>query len=506
MMNILKALDDPKVFAPSFRDPETWKSWRAYLAALFALEMTEEQSAIYRECTGREDPPADPVKESWLVVGRRGGKSFILAIIAIYLAVFRDWRPYLGPGEIGTVMVIAQDRKQARGIMNFIKGILKGTRMLAATVKAERVESIDLANSIRIEVHNCSFRSTRGYTVVAALLDEMAIWRGEDAANPDVEVLASIRPAMATIPGAMLLCASSPISRKGCLWEAYRKHFAKNDDPVLVWHAPTRVMNPVVPQSDVDEALERDPARNRAEYLAEWRTDIEGFVTREAVEACVDPGVRELPPQDGVRYTGFVDPSGGSSDSFTLAIAHREKGIGVHDVLREARAPFKPSVVVEEFAATLRDYGITTVYGDNYAKEWPIEQFARHGIKYVRYDKFKNDIYLAALPLINSRQVRLLDHPRMINQTLDLERDTTRGGRDSITHPDRAHDDLPNAAFGALLAAMVKQKQLVYGLNGDGAILHDGTRVSERELRHGRDHSRIRWITVDELGREVKRP
>ena len=85
----------------------------------------------------------------------------------------------------------------------------------------------------------------------------------------------------------------------------------------------------------------------------------------------------------------------------------------------------------------MRNYGITTVYGDNFAKEWPIEAFAKISIKFVRYEKFKNDIYLAALPLINSRQVRLLDHPRMINQTLDLERDTTRGGRNQH-HPPRS--------------------------------------------------------------------
>jgi hypothetical protein len=475
-MDILSAIGDPKVFANSFKDPATWASWRAYLAALFALPMSADELEIYRECTGRQDPPTDPCQESWLVVGRRGGKSFTLALIAVYLAVFKDWRPYLGPGEIGTIMIVAADRKQARAIMQFIKGLLKGTRMLASAVKAERVESIDLKNSVRIEVHNCSFRSTRGYTVVAALLDELAIWRGEDASNPDTEVLAAIRPAMSTIPGAMLLCASSPISRKGALWEAYRRHFAKNDDPILVWHAATRTMNPTVRQAIIDEALERDPARNRAEYYAEWRTDLEGYITREALEACVDPGVRELSPQAGVRYAGFVDPSGGSSDSFVLAIAHRENGIGVHDLVREVRPPFKPSVVVQEFAAILRDYGISTVDGDNYAKEWPIEQFAQHGIKYVRYDKFKNDIYLAALPLINSRQVRLLDHARLINQTLDLERDTTRQGRDSINHPDRGHDDLPNATLGALLVALKPAKQMLVGCQDGSVIYPDGTR------------------------------
>jgi hypothetical protein len=92
-MDIIKAIDDPKVFGASFKQPDTWRAWRAYLAALFALPMTEEQFATYRDCTGREDPPEDPVKESWLVVGRRGGKSFVLALIAVFLAVFRDWRP-----------------------------------------------------------------------------------------------------------------------------------------------------------------------------------------------------------------------------------------------------------------------------------------------------------------------------------------------------------------------------------------------------------------------------
>ena len=40
-------------------------------------------------------------------------------------------------------------------------------------------------------------------------------------------------------------------------------------------------MNPSVPQRVIDEAIERDPASADAEYGAEFRTDIEGFVSRE---------------------------------------------------------------------------------------------------------------------------------------------------------------------------------------------------------------------------------
>lgn len=54
-------------------------------------------------------------------------------------------------------------------------------------------------------------KPVRGYTVVAALCDELGFWAGEASAEPDVEIINAVRPAMATIPNAMLLCASSPV-------------------------------------------------------------------------------------------------------------------------------------------------------------------------------------------------------------------------------------------------------------------------------------------------------
>jgi len=96
-------------------------------------------------------------------------------------------------------------------------------------------ESISLKNRIVVEIHTASFRTTRGYTIVAALLDELAYWpTDESAAAPDVEVINAIKPGMATIPEAMLLCASSSRSRRGALWDAHRRHFAKDNDPILV--------------------------------------------------------------------------------------------------------------------------------------------------------------------------------------------------------------------------------------------------------------------------------
>jgi hypothetical protein len=310
-MNILQAIDDAAVFGTHFKG-ETRNAWRVFLAALFALPMTDDQRAIYKDCTGRSTPPNAPSHEAWLVVGRRGGKSFALSLIAVFLACFKDWRPFLGPGEVATVMIVAADRRQARVCMRYIAGLLESVPMLKRQIQGTTQESITLKSRVVIEVHTASFRTTRGYSIVAALLDELAFWPTSDgAAEPDVEVLAAIKPGMATIPEAMLLCASSPYARRGALWEAYRKHFGKDGDPILVWQAATRHMNPSVPQSFIDDHMADDPARAGAEYLAQFRTDIEAFVRREAIEACVALGVYERGPLRQHTYAAFVDPSGG---------------------------------------------------------------------------------------------------------------------------------------------------------------------------------------------------
>ena len=89
-------------------------------------------------------------------------------------------------------------------------------------------------------------------------------------------------------------------------------------DGPLVWQAATRVMNPCVTQAYIDGEYEKDPVSAAAEFGAQFRTDIEIFVSREAIEAATDWGVHEREPLSGNRYVAFVDPSGGSADSFTL--------------------------------------------------------------------------------------------------------------------------------------------------------------------------------------------
>jgi hypothetical protein len=163
----------------------------------------------------------------------------------------------------------------------------------------------------------------------------------------------------------------------------YSRHYGnENSRGILVVHGTSRDFNPSLPQEEIDKALERDAAAASAEYLAQFRTDVECFVTREVVQNCVTLGIHERPPVRANSYVAFVDPSGGSSVSMTLAIAHKEGETEILDAVRERRAPFSPEAAVEEFASLIKTYRCAKVNGDRYAAEWPREQFQKRGIFY----------------------------------------------------------------------------------------------------------------------------
>jgi hypothetical protein len=338
-----------------------------------------------------------------------------------------------------------------------------GIPRFAGLIERETNEVLELSNGITIEVLTASFRTTRGRTIVACLCDEQAFWRNDEGtANPDIEILNALKPSMATVPGARLLKASSPYARRGVLWNDYRRHYGRDDSRTLVWQADTRSMNPSVPQAFIDEQYEDDPASAEAEYGGQFRSDVEAFVSREAVEACVMQGRFENPPMDGISYTAFADPSGGSSDSMTLAIVHREGEKVIVDAIREDKPPFSPESVVAEHAKLLKSYRVSKVYGDYYGGLWPRERYAQHNnITYMPSGKPKSDLYRDLLPLVNGARIELLDHPKSINQLCALERKTARSGKDSIDHPPGNHrDDVINAIAGAAVHAHSAKKEL----------------------------------------------
>jgi hypothetical protein len=390
-----------------------------------------------------------------MVIGRRGGKSHAAALIAVYEAFLKDHRDRLAKGEVATVMVVAADRRQARTIFRYIKGLINSNEMLRKMVVKEKDTSIELNNCCVIEIGTANNRALRGYTISCAILDEIAFWNADGMA-PDAEIVRGIKPALATL-GGPLIALSSPYARRGVLWTTYKKHFG-GKGKVLVAQAPSNVMNPSLSKEYIEDAYQDDHAAAVAEYGAQFRLDIESFTNIESVEAVVTEGITERYPIAGQNCHAFVDPSGGSKDAMTLAIAHMERDKIIIDCIRARKPPFSPEAVVYDFSEDLKRYGITRVVGDRYAGEWPREQFRKNGINYEPSAQPKNILYNNLLPTLNSKKVDLLDNKILINQLTSLERRTSRGGRDQIDHPPNGHDDVANAVAG--VCSMLSTRQL----------------------------------------------
>jgi len=451
-INIIEAIRDRNLFGSLFKNLETWRNWIIVLKAIFALPMTEEEFGKFCYFTGRSLHPENPFREVYLICGRRSGKSFITAIIAVFLAIFRDYLKYLSPGERGTIMIIATDRRQAQIILRYVKSIIS-LPLFRPYIERETAEAIELTNRINIEVHTCSYRAVRGYTVVGAILEESAFWRVEGA-NPDREIYTALKPAMTTIPNSMLISISTPYSRHGLLFEAFRDFYGKDNDEVFVWKAPSLVMNPTLSESFISKEISKDPSSAKAEWEAEFREDIEAFVSLEAMEKIIIPGRTELPPVEGFRYFAFVDPSGGGGDFFTLSIGHKEEDRKkiVQDFLRGRKGD--PKEIVKEYVGILKKFRIHEVTGDRYAGAWVSEAFREEGIVYKPSDFNKSEIYLEALPYLNSNMVELLDHKDMAKQFRILERRRGASGKDIVDHPKiggMSHDDFANATAGMVV-------------------------------------------------------
>jgi len=476
-VTIRDLMTDPDLFGDQF-GTKSWAPWRALLAGFYGLPMGKAELELFQVITALPEAGQVPLLELWLAVGRRGGKSQIAALVAVYEAAFKDYTDRLAPGEVATVMVLACDRKQARTVMRYVSGLLHSNPMLERMIHREQGESIELMNRTVIEVSTASFRAVRGYTLAAVIADEIAFWRSDESANPDKEIINALRPAMATL-GGKLIALSSPYSKRGSLWETYRKHYGKPGS-ILVAQAPTLTMNPALPERVVDEAMERDPEAARAEYLAEFRSDLEQFIQREIVDAAVRSGPLELPFDKAHRYFAFVDPAGGGADEYCLAIGHKEGEDTVIDVLRGRRGV--PAEITAGYAALLKSYGIRKVTGDKYAGSWPADEFKKHDIEYSASEKPKSGLYLDLLPALNSGRVELPPDDRLVNQLIGLERRTARGGRDSIDHVPGGHDDRANVIAGLVSTKAASSYDLERFINGRPADEKSHTFIRRRPV------------------------
>jgi len=365
------------------------------------------------------------------------------------MALFGNYEEFLAKGERAWIFTIATDKDQGRIVFDYIKGILE---MFPEMVEKELVGQIELKNHVNIAVKTCNYRAGRGFSTACIILDELAFYRDERSANPAEELLISLLPRL--LPNGLLIGISTPYGKFGYLYEVYKANYGNDDSDVLIWKAPTKIMNPEHSQSWMDRLLKRDKIKMRAEYEAEFREDIETYLSESEIDAVTVIGAKAYLPVAGTQYFAFCDMSGGRKDAFALSIGHNENGKVIIDRV-ELRKPQDPASVCDDFTLVLKYFGLSRLQGDRYAGEWPRSAFRKRGISYEISKLDKNDIYLHFQPIVAMHKVQLLDNEVLKNQLMCLERKTRQGGKDAIEHPRGLHDDLCNAVAGCAVSLIM---------------------------------------------------
>jgi hypothetical protein len=464
LTSLSKAMHDPRLFGKVFEAASFW-TWRTVAKLLDGIPLVEQREIdLFCECTGRLalPEPFKPVRRMAILAGRRAGKDRFLSAVAIWRAALcADWRRYASPGEQFVVILLGADKRQAAILRRYCEGLARAP-LLAPEVTRHTAEVIEFRNGSALEIAANDARLVRGRSAIAVLGSEAAHWKtSEHASNSDTEVVAGAEPSMAMAPdGGVMILGSSVHRRAGYMYERYKALHGNDTAEDICWFAPSTTMNPRLPLQVIEKSLATDRAKASAEYLNVWREDSSDFLPPDAVQACTDAGVYERPPQSGCHYTAYCDGAGGTgTDSFAIAIGHRENDVIIIDAIRERKPRFTPSEVIAEYAALLHTYRIRELYADGYAFGFHADEWKRlGGITLIKPDRDTSENYLAALPFIlaGRDRVRFPDNSTLRSQLTALERrpgsSSTKEKVDHLPHAS-AHDDVAAAVCGCLVAA-----------------------------------------------------
>jgi hypothetical protein len=269
-----------------------------------------------------------------------------------------------------------------------------------------------------------------------------------------------VRPGLATTHGPLILF-TTPHARSGEVWKICETHYGEKGDPsILVVRGTSRDFNPTLSERVVARALARDPEAARAEYLAEFRSDVSALLAEAALASCVVEGLREVAPRAASNgelpevRAHFDAATGSGSDAAALGIAFVGKsGEAELAAVRRWRPPFSPAQAVREAAALCATYGAHQLTVDRYAPGLVIEMFREHGIVASVAESNTSESFIALLSLINSQRVALLDVPELLGELRRLERRPGAAGGEFVGHPPGGHDDVAAATAQALVAA-----------------------------------------------------
>jgi hypothetical protein len=445
--------------------------------------LTPEMRAVAEACSGLREFRPDGYQEIVLKAGVRSGKDMVASALSLWEGIFGMHAEVAAVGEVPVIVCVAQDRAAAVHVfLNYVKGYIRHSALLADQVAKVRRDSVELKSGVHVRAYPSTDSAMLGISSPMIVLDEIAAWPSDPGLqNNDVAIYRALRSRQGSFRSATrAFILSTPRGQAGVLYDAFRD-FGRQDpnSRTLLWSSSTAEMNPIFSRDLLAREQKRDPHGFSQYYEATF-----GISERSFLDAVwIANAVREFDqlvyePASGRTWGAACDWSGGSErgDSTAMAVGFREHVDGldrivvakvqVWDLARGEN--WNPETIAEQMTAILKSYGLRNIWGDRYAAGFIRSAFERRGItysnpvkrtlkgatdgwqqgKYLDEPLDRSALYLTALPFFASGQIVIPNNVRLLKELGDLERKTT--GKETVDHPAGQHDDVANAVCACI--------------------------------------------------------
>jgi hypothetical protein len=179
--NVVEFVTDPQLLGLSLSPAQ-----ETLLRGIYGLPLDAGQLDLWRQCTGRETYLPHGFGEVTVLAGARSGKdSRIAAPIAVYEGILGGHDGKLSKGERAVIPIVAQDHRATKIAFGYIRDYLTGSKVLSSVVEEVLASEVSLNNRLIVSCFPCTLRSLRGWSIPAAVADEVADPQGRYLAAVD---------------------------------------------------------------------------------------------------------------------------------------------------------------------------------------------------------------------------------------------------------------------------------------------------------------------------------
>ena len=420
-----------------------------------------------------------------LIMGRRAGKTALIAILSIMTVILDNWAPFLFTHPKATTLIMAQRKKDAEEILEVLKYNIDKSpvlRKFRSKIHKDNTEEFNLTipwirydykktprveySYVQIAAEVASAKAVRGKTCVCIMLDEFAFigTKDSEAKINDKDLLTAVKKNTDTIENFRLLPLSSPNITEGVFYETFLKWNNDELDPLsnAVFKSPAWFFNPYVREKnlrkeykdDGEDAFDRESRGNFQQASGGFLK--EDWITHAIIDNSL--GRDEIFPESGYSYTAAIDPSDTTGgDSFTFTVwGHNAQAQDPRDKLKQfvvkawkgkKDKPVRRRDIAEFIASKQAIYNFPYVYSDQREYQSLREIFAQHNLILEKRNftsgnrPYKIQAYYSLRNSLRDRNVNMLNIPQQTKEAKELIYETSTTGREKIRHPRGGHDD-----------------------------------------------------------------